>query len=229
MPTNKNKDIIQLRSLEVQELIGHIPGGFMRYGISLILALLVIVLLACSFIPYNETKSFPLRVLPNVSTEEIRSPYDGYITHCYVKEGTMVSIGDTLLSIHADGKLQSLKATNDGRVKLCSFCATNETIKKGQVLIEICQQVSKPEILLAIADTLPHFVSLKQFQTIEVDIRGQKIPFKIVQTIEDKESGKQQALFQSEKCMEVTRLYRAEGKVFTNDGVLLDKLVQIKR
>ena len=41
MATDKSNDIVQLRTPEVQELIGHIPGGFMRYGIGLILALLL--------------------------------------------------------------------------------------------------------------------------------------------------------------------------------------------
>ena len=50
MSTDKSQDFIQLRSPEVQELIGHIPGGFMRYGIGLILFLLTIVLLTCNFI-----------------------------------------------------------------------------------------------------------------------------------------------------------------------------------
>lgn len=228
MPTNKSKDTVLLRSQEVQELIGHIPGGFMRYGIGLILVLLIAVLTVCNFIPYSEVKSFPLRILPNVSTEDIRSPVDGSITRCHVKEGMMVSTGDTLLAIHADGELRILRATACGKVRLCSFFVTNETVRKGQTLMEICQQSSRPKPLLAIADTLPRSVALGQLQTIEVDIYGRRIPFKMIQTIEDEESGKTQALFRSEQCLEATQPHRADGEAITNDGVLLDKLIQLK-
>ncbi|MCM1372050.1 MAG: hypothetical protein NC113_05090 [Bacteroides sp.] len=229
MTNNKNEDSIQLRSQEVQELIGHIPGGFMRYGIGLILVLLILVLVACNFIPYSETKSFQLRVLPNVPAESLCSPFDGNIMNCWVIEGSFVSAGDTLLTIHADGKLHILKAANNGKVKLCSFCERYETVKKGQPLIEIYQQNSIPQPLLLIADTLPNFIPLEQFHTIEVDIHGQEIPFNIVRTIEDKETGRIQALFQSDKYIEVTRQHRIMGKVVTYDGVLIEKLLQINK
>ncbi len=228
MPTNKSKDTVLLRSQEVQELIGHIPGGFMRYGIGLILVLLIAVLIVCNFIPYSEVKSFPLRIVPNVPAEGIRSPVDGSITRCYVREGLTVSAGDTLLAIDVDGKPRILRATACGKVRLCGFLVTNETVRKGQLLMEICRQGYKPKALLAIADTLPQSVSLGQLQTIEVDIYGRRIPFKMIQTIEDEESGKTQALFRSEQCLEATQPHRADGEAITNDGVLLDKLIQLK-
>lgn len=228
MPTNKSKDTVLLRSQEVQELIGHIPGGFMRYGIGLILVLLIAVLIVCNFIPYSEVKSFPLRIVPNVPAEGIRSPVDGSITRCYVREGMMVSTGDTLLAIDADGKSRILRATACGKIRLCRFLVTNETVRKGQMLMEIRQQSSMPKPLLAIADTLPHSVSLGQLQKIEVDIYGQRIPFMMLQTIEDEESGNTQALFRSELCIEATQPRRVDGEAVTNDGVLLDKLIQLK-
>lgn len=228
MPTSKDKDIILIRSQEVQELIGHIPGGFMRYGIGLILVLLIAALLACSFIPYRDTQSFPLRVLPNVPSQCIRSPFDGNIAHCYVEEGAVVSPGDTLISMNVDGQLHYLKATARGKIKLCSFCAPNESIRKGQSLLEICDYSCMPKFLMAIADTLPETVPVGQIQTIELNIGGHVVPFKLVRIIEDKESCKKQGLFQSESCIGVTRQHLVEGKVVTDHGVLSDKLIQVK-
>jgi hypothetical protein len=229
MPTEKKKDIIQLRSPEVQELIGHIPNGFMRYGIGLILSLLIAILITCNFIPYKEVKSFSLRVLPSVPAVYVRSPFDGQITHCYVKDGLIVSSGDTLLTILVDGKLHILKATTCGKVRLCSFCIPNEPVMKGQKLMEVCEHTSTIGLLTAIADTLPQSIyHLKKQQSIDIDLNGESIPFKLVSVIEDKESSKKQALFQSENRMELTRQQRVEGKIVMNDGVLLDKLIQIK-
>lgn len=229
MPTDKDNVIVCQRSQEVQELLGHIPGGFMRHGIGIIFILLVAALLVCNFIPYAEVKSFPVRVLPNVPAEDIRSPYDGHITYCHVGEGAMVSAGDTLLTVFADGKQQALKATTHGKVRLCSFCVTNETVRKGQTLMEILQQDSTAKPLLAIADTLTLSVSVQELQAIDVNLCGQKIPFKIVRTIEDKGTGVRQALFQSEKRMEMSQSQRAEGKIVINRSTLLDRLVQTRR
>ena len=227
MSTDKSQDFIQLRSPEVQELIGHIPGGFMRYGIGLILFLLTIVLLTCNFIPYKETQNLQLRVLPNVSSQSIHAPFDGKITHCYVKEGTAVSVGDTLISMNANGQLHYLKATIRGKIKLRSFCAPNENIKKGETLLEICDYTHTSKVLIAIADTLPKSVSVEQLQTIELNIDGHVIPFKLNQIIEDKEKCKTRALFQAEKRINLAEQHQVESKITSNHGVLLDKLIQI--
>lgn len=100
-------------------------------------------------------------------------------------------------------------------------------VQKGQLLMEICDPVVKPQPLFAIADTLPLSLTTKQLQIIEVEICGQKIPFEMVRSIEDTISGKKLVLFQSLKCMELTRQHRGEGRYFSNDGVLLDKFIQI--
>ena len=108
------------------------------------------------------------------------------------------------------------------------FCVKNEMVQKGQLLMEICDPVVKPQPLFAIADTLPLSLTTKQLQILEVEICGQKIPFEMVRSIEDTISGKKLVLFQSLKCMELTRQHRGEGRCFSNDGVLLDKFIQIR-
>lgn len=229
MVTNKNKEGIQLRSVEVQELIGHIPRGLMSYGIGLILALLVVLLLVCNFIPYSETKPIPMVVLPNVSTTSVRSPYEGTIVHCSVKDDSKVSIGDTLLSVYSDGLQRTLIAPVNGKIRFCSFCATNEPVKKGQLLLEIFNPSSKSAPLQAIADSLPQSLSLEQIQTIDLNLKGKMFTFQLLKVLEDQSTGKKQALFQSESDLEIYQRQKVEGKALLNEGVLLDKLIQFKR
>lgn len=225
----KNKESIQLRSPEVQEIIGHIPRGFMRYGIGLILALLVALLLLCNFIPYGEVKSIPMVVLPNVSTTNVQSPYEGTVVQCLVKDGSKVSTGDTLLSVHSEGQQQTLIAPVNGKIRLCCFCAMNEPVKKGELLLEIFDTFSKIAPLQAIADSLPQSISLEKIQTIDLNLKGKMITFKLLKVIEDQSTGKKQALFQSERNFTNLQRQKVEGRVLMNDGVLLDKLIQFKR
>ena len=50
-------DKIELRSEKVRKIIGDIPSGFIRYGISIIACLLIILFLICSFIPFEGEKN----------------------------------------------------------------------------------------------------------------------------------------------------------------------------
>lgn len=229
MATNRNKEDIQLRSAEVQEIIGHIPKGFMRYGIGLILGLLVALLVVCNFIPYSETKSIPMVVLPNVPTTNVQSPYDGTIVQCSVKDDSKVSTGDTLLSVQSGGQRRTLISPVNGKIRLCSFCVTNEPVGKGKLLLEIFNTHSQNAPLQAIADSLPQNVSLENIQTININLKGRMTTFKLLKIIEDQSTGKKQALFQSERNLTNFQRQKAEGRILINDGVLLDKLIKFKQ
>ncbi len=50
-------DKIELRSEKVRKIIGDIPSGFIRYGISIIACLLIILFLICYFIPFEGEKN----------------------------------------------------------------------------------------------------------------------------------------------------------------------------
>ena len=229
MSTEKSQDIVLLRSREVQELIGHVPGGFIRYGKGFILVLLVSALLLCEFVFSTKEECFPLRILPNVSVETVRSPSSGSIVCCNVEQGQIVAAGDTLLVIRTVGKHHILRAGEPGKVNLCSFCITNEPVSKWQSLMEICpeQSISKP--FYAIADTLPDEVPLARFQSIEADINGRKMAFRMVRIMENEEMGRKSALFQSETSMEIIREQKTKGRLNTGKAVLYDNLVKMIR
>lgn len=46
-------DKIELRSEKVRKIIGDMPSGFLRYGISIITIVLMLICMACYFIPYE--------------------------------------------------------------------------------------------------------------------------------------------------------------------------------
>ena len=46
-------DKIELRSEKVRKIIGDMPSGFIRYGISIITCILIIICIVLYFIPYK--------------------------------------------------------------------------------------------------------------------------------------------------------------------------------
>lgn len=46
-------DKIELRSEKVRKIIGDMPSGFLRHGITIITIVLILICLACYFIPYE--------------------------------------------------------------------------------------------------------------------------------------------------------------------------------
>ena len=53
----KNIDKIELRSEKVRKIIGDMPSGFIRYGISIITCILILLLVICYFVSYKGGKN----------------------------------------------------------------------------------------------------------------------------------------------------------------------------
>ncbi len=50
----KNIDKIELRSEKVRKIIGDMPSGFIRYGISIITWILILLFAICYIVPYED-------------------------------------------------------------------------------------------------------------------------------------------------------------------------------
>lgn len=53
----KNIDKIELRSEKVRKIIGDMPSGFIRYGISIITCILILLFAICYYMPYGGEKN----------------------------------------------------------------------------------------------------------------------------------------------------------------------------
>ncbi len=50
-------DKIELRSEKVRKIIGDMPSGFIRYGITIITCILILLFAICYFVPYEGGKN----------------------------------------------------------------------------------------------------------------------------------------------------------------------------
>ncbi len=219
---------IQLRSPEVQELIGHLPRGFMRYGIGIILSILLFILVLCHFVPYDNYENIKIRILPNMVISAVTVNTDGYITYCHVAENETVKYGDTLLTLQAnDTQYYSLVSPQDGTVHFHSFCVPNEFVKKGQALMEIRKESTTPIPAIATADSLPITINLSEKKDIIIELStGQNAIFNVKKEIENHTSQTKSILLQSSQPISIPYELTKNVPVKISDSNLLEKLLK---
>lgn len=228
MIVNKTKKI-ELRSPEVQELIGHLPKGFVRYGIGLILSLLLIVLLICNNIPYENEQMISIKVLPNIRLSKVVSIEDAVILHNNIQEEDMVALGDTLLILQINEKKHYITSPNSGIAHFCRFCIPNDTVKMGEELIEISNIDCMNNYINAVVESIPKSFNISELKRIKLVLNGASVDFSLKQVLEEQNSCTKSLWFQSDfTTIEILHSFSTNFKVKIADGNLLNKLVQIK-
>ena len=102
---------IELRSEKVRHIIGEIPSGIVRYGITIITIVLLVLLVGAYFIPYPETISTRIEIADR-RQGTVAIPYQYVNT---VKKGMNVSIElegyDTEMYGATNGTITAISST----------------------------------------------------------------------------------------------------------------------
>lgn len=229
MPNNVKKESIQLYSPEVQELTGRVPGGIIHYGIGLILLLLITLLSICNFISYDEQIRLPLRVLPNMRIVEVRTTTAGTILQVNINDGDWVKASDTLFVILSGNQQIAITAPEDGRVRLVDYLLPHEPIQPQQLLAEIRPLDGKPFQAYALLDDLPNNLLFEQLdEHIILHISGQPIVFSRLRFRHRTDNHSRQALYQSDKPVEVFHPKDTIWLLPVQSSNLLDQLLQTR-
>lgn len=91
---------IELRSEEVQDILGKIPPRIVRYGITWIFLIIIIVLVGSWFVKYSDVITGKAIITTTNPPIKIFCQKSGIIDSIYVKNGTYVKTGDVLLEIN---------------------------------------------------------------------------------------------------------------------------------
>lgn len=146
METKHNVPNIELRSEEVQELMGKIPPTILRVGISVILIFVILIYIACNFIKYPDILAVPI-VAKNVNCmAEIKALKSGQIIKLKLKHGS-VCMGDTLAQIVAkcNGVIDTVcvKSPLTGVVYPCDIFREKDFVDANDALCIVVDSVKE--------------------------------------------------------------------------------------
>lgn len=125
MPDNTQN--LELRSEEIQEIIGHVPNWIIRYGITVLLSILLLFLMTSYIISYPEVTQ--AKVMINTTVQPKKVSWFNFPPLEYkvcVTDSQLVKAGDTLLvetntqnnekvfeTTHVNGRVVLLRASED--------------------------------------------------------------------------------------------------------------------
>jgi HlyD family secretion protein len=93
---NYGPDNIQLRSEEVQEIIGYVPSWIVRWGITVFFAMLVLIVSAAWLIHYPDIVKAPFRLTSVDAPKAIHTRTEGILIKLFVADNTVVRKGALL-------------------------------------------------------------------------------------------------------------------------------------
>jgi HlyD family secretion protein len=106
---NNNVTKIQLRSEEVNEILGVAPKWIIRWGITIIFCVLLIVFIGSAFFKYPDIVVAPSIISSENPPSVIIARANGKITDILFKEGSTVKKNDTIAVIENPAKLNDIK------------------------------------------------------------------------------------------------------------------------
>jgi len=175
MEIRHNIPNIELRSEEVQELMGKIPPAILRVGISVILVFVILIFIASNFIKYPDIISVPI-VAKNVNRmSEIKSVKSGILVDVHMEYGR-VCMGDTLAKV---------EVSNDGIIDtVCVKSPFTGVIFPCDSFQEM-DYVDEDDVLCVVVDTIKNKITAKA--SISAGLKKKIVSGMLVESmIEDK-------------------------------------------
>jgi len=95
----ESSSIDNIRSDEVQEILAHVPNWMIRWGITLIFGLIMMLLFISWFIKYPDIIKGPVTLTTEIPAVKLVSKTNGQLQRIYIKNGSNVNEGDFIAEI----------------------------------------------------------------------------------------------------------------------------------
>lgn len=106
-------DDIDIRSEEVQELLGTPPHWLVRWGLLFALILLIVTVWLLYWITFPETVNAVIRIKREDPEIELITPRSGHISKIYVQSEDTVVAGETLILLKSEGESSDIHSLDD--------------------------------------------------------------------------------------------------------------------
>ena len=101
---------IEQHSEEVQDIMGRIPGSLIRWGLSVIFGVVLMVVLGSYFFKFKEVVSAPIIITSSNPPVSIISKATGRIAKWYVVDGQSVKVGDPVVLLKNPAEIEDVLA-----------------------------------------------------------------------------------------------------------------------
>lgn len=108
-----NEEQIDLRSEEVQELLGNPPHWLVRWGLLFALVLIIVTAWLLYWITYPETVTSVIRIKREDPEVELITPRSGHISKIYVQAEDTVVAGQTLIALKTAADVGDIHTLDD--------------------------------------------------------------------------------------------------------------------
>ncbi|PCI92691.1 MAG: hypothetical protein COB15_17375 [Flavobacteriales bacterium] len=151
----EEKEEIQIRSDEVQEILSTVPNWMIRWGISLIFGLILMLVFISWFIKYPDVIEGQALITTTEPPAKLVSKSSGYIEQLYFKDNSTLKKGDVIAEI--------TNPTNKGSIEFLAttlqilIAKENEPLESFNVdqITGVLSQISSKNLLLG--NELPEF------------------------------------------------------------------------
>lgn len=137
---------IELRSEEVQELMGKIPPVVLRVGIYIILSLIAAALVVSNFVKYPEAIEILGKAWNANILSEIKADESGLISDLIYEYGA-IHKGDTLAKIISKDKNSLdtiyIKSSSTGYIWPCNIFQNNDYVNKDELLFVVVDSIKR--------------------------------------------------------------------------------------
>lgn len=100
---------IQLRSDEVQEILGHIPSRIIRYGITVIVSVVIVLFIGSFFFKYPDILHAPVEVVTENPPASIVAKVNGNLTEVFIVDSQYVSQNQLLAVVKNSANTDHIK------------------------------------------------------------------------------------------------------------------------
>lgn len=105
MEENKN---IEIHSEEVQDIMGSIPGSLLRWGLTVIFSVFLIMIVGSYFFRFNEVVSAPMVITTSNPPAPLVAKTSGRISKWYISDGQKVKKGDYIALINNPARIDDV-------------------------------------------------------------------------------------------------------------------------
>jgi HlyD family secretion protein len=101
---------IEIRSEEVQEIMGMIPSAIIRWGISVLFGIFCLGMLLSWWIRYPDVLMAPVVITSNPPPIRMNAPVTARISHIFAQDGEPVEAGQWLVAFETPAELEDIRS-----------------------------------------------------------------------------------------------------------------------